>query len=408
MCISDPRKQAEALSRPCQLVLPSEEVLFKRLEFSVESHGPLHIKSGFDPTAPELHFGHYVIIRLLKLCLDLGHQVDLILGTYTATIGDPSGRNKARPVLSQEEAAKNSLGLREDLALVLPLDKVRIVENAEWLNAMSCRDALEVLAKVPVSRVLERREIRQRVRRGRGARLSEMLYPLIQGYESVLLGPRDCPTAGVDIEIGAIDQLFNARMGRALQEMCGQQPQVCLLLPLLMGTDGRKMSKTAGNHLPIRCKASSMFARLMDLPDADTVKHYFALLTDVEEREVDRLIARDIAEARFHLASDIVGQIRGAESASEARAWYVRVYLEGKMPAPEVLTPLRLSAPGSAYCLRRLLIDEGMAGGVRHVQRLIGAGLVRVNGCKVSRSRWILNDGDILQVGHEWRCISIL
>ncbi len=311
MEIMEPERQLELLRRGTVEII-SEEELLERLRLSYRERRPLRIKAGFDPTAPDLHLGHCVLLRKLRQFQDLGHTVVFIVGDFTALIGDPTGRSEARPRLSREQVAENAATYERQVYRVLRPDRTELVFNSRWLEPMSALDLLELAELENVARLLERDDFEKRYREGRPITLREFFYPLIQAYDSVQVK--------ADVEVGGSDQKFNILLGRHLQRHFGLTPQVVVLLPLLEGLDGkRKMSKSYGNYVGLDEPPEEMFGKLMSVPD-ETMWHYYELLSSRTAEEIERLRRScHPMEAKKALAREIVAWLLDAESAERAQ-----------------------------------------------------------------------------------------
>jgi tyrosyl-tRNA synthetase len=343
---------------------------------------PLRVKLGIDPTAPDIHLGFAVVLRKLRQFQELGHLAVLILGDFTAQLGDPSGRSATRPPLSAEEVDEHARTYVEQVEQILLPDRLEIRRNSEWLREMGIADVLRLSARTTVARMLERDDFATRYRDGRAISLSEFLYPLLQGWDSVVVH--------ADVELGGTDQLFNNLMGRTLQEQEGQEGQVVLTMPLLEGLDGvQKMSKSLGNYVGITEPPGEQFGKVMSVPDA-LMPRYFALTTGWDpERVADvtrRLSAGDLApvDAKRLLARTIVGLYHGEAAAEAAEAEFDRVFRDHATPTdvPEYRLDVATLAPGPLR-LDRVLHDTGLATSNRDARRLIQGGGVRLNGERV-------------------------
>jgi tyrosyl-tRNA synthetase len=343
---------------------------------------PLRVKLGIDPTAPDIHLGFAVVLRKLRQFQELGHLAVLILGDFTAQLGDPSGRTATRPPLSAEEVDDHARTYVEQVEQILLPDRLELRRNAEWLREMGIADVLRLSARTTVARMLERDDFATRYRDGRPISLSEFLYPLLQGWDSVVVR--------ADVELGGTDQLFNNLMGRTLQEQEGQEGQVVLTMPLLEGLDGvQKMSKSLGNYVGITEPPGEQFGKIMSVPDA-LMPRYFALTTGWDpDRVADvtrRLSAGDLApvDAKRLLARTIVGLYHGEAGAEAAEAEFDRVFRDHATPTdvPEYRLDVASLPPGPVR-LDRVLHDTGLATSNRDARRHVQGGGVRLNGEKV-------------------------
>lgn len=342
--------------------LISEEQLTVKLETSLKNNRPLKLKIGFDPTAPDIHLGHTVLLRKLRKLQALGHSVNLIIGDFTAKIGDPSGRTILRPVLSDAEIKANAATYTEQAFKILDKKRTEVIFNSIWYNDMPIAKFLSLLSSYTVARILERDDFSQRLKENRPLTILEMVYPLIQGYDSVMLGS--------DIEFGGSDQKFNLIVGRHLQEILGQIPQVVVTMPLLVGLDGtNKMSKSLGNYIGITEEPRSIFGKLMSIPD-EAMWEYFRLLTDYNLEEVKKLHPK---EAKLMLADTIVSFYYSASAGKHEKEQFEKVFSQGEIPAdlavyktdkkeidlPEVFSVLKIVS--SKNEARRLLSQGGIS-----------------------------------------------
>jgi tyrosyl-tRNA synthetase len=359
---------------------------------------PLRVKLGVDPTAPDLHLGHAVPLRKLRQFQDLGHTVVLIIGDFTALIGDPSGRNSTRPQLTRDQIEANAETYVAQAFKVLDPERTELRHNSEWLAPLRFEDVLRLTGRFTVARILERDDFANRLATGQGISLHELLYPLAQAYDSVAIR--------ADVEIGGSDQLFNLLAGRELMEKSGMEPQVCLTLPLLEGTDGvQKMSKTYGNYVGVTDEPSDMFGKIMSLPDELMVK-YYRLCTSVDVDEVDRIEAGLVSGAEHpnqvkrRLAREIVGLYHPAGAAEAAEAAFDLVFKARQIPGdvPEVAVDRAASVH-----LPAVLAEAGLASSNAEGRRLIDQGGVRIDGEVVAPRAydvaWSEIDGRVLQAG---------
>lgn len=346
---------------------------------------PLRVKLGVDPTAADLHLGFTVVLRKLRQFQDLGHQAVLIIGTYTAQVGDPSGRDKSRPQLAEETVLENAKKYLAQAGKILNLDTLEVRYNGEWFKEMVFMDVIKLLAKSTVARTLEREDFAARLAAGTPIYLHEIVYPLMQGYDSVVIK--------ADVELGGNDQTFNLMVGRDLQRDAGQEPQVCITMPLLEGLDGvRKMSKSFGNYVGIQEAPGEMFGKLMSVSD-ELMWKYYELLTDVGLEEIGAMRAGVEAgsfhpmEAKKRLAGAIVGMYHGGDAAVAARAEFERVFSAREAPSELAEVRVRPDAAGMLDMVA-LLVQNGLAGSNGEARRLIAQGGVqlgeeRVSGLKV-------------------------
>jgi tyrosyl-tRNA synthetase len=340
---------------------------------------PLRVKLGVDPTAPDLHLGHAVPLRKLRQLQDLGHQVVLIIGNGTALIGDPSGRNSTRPPLTSAQITHNAQTYVDQAFKILDKDKTELTWNGDWLTPLDLKGILELAAHFTVARILERDDFSNRYKAQQPISLHEFLYPVMQAYDSV--------EVRADIELGGTDQLFNLLAGRELMEKRGMEPQVCLTLPLLEGTDGvQKMSKSYGNYIGITDEPADMFGKLMSIPDS-LMPRYFYLASTLSVDETDAIVA-GLANGTLHpnevkrqLAANIVTAYHDEAAAREAEAAFDRIFKEGALPAqiPEVTLALEPGADGMVY-MAAVLVELGFAASAGEARRLIDGGGVKIAG----------------------------
>jgi tyrosyl-tRNA synthetase len=363
---------------------------------------PLRVKLGVDPTAPDLHLGHAVPLRKLRQLQNLGHQVVLIIGNGTALIGDPSGRNSTRPPLTLAQIDANAQTYVEQAFRILDESATELTWNGDWLTPLDLADILRLASHFTVARILERDDFSNRYRAQHPISLHEFLYPVMQAYDSV--------TVRADIELGGTDQLFNLLAGRELMEKMGMEPQVCLTLPLLEGTDGvQKMSKSYGNYIGITEKPAEMFGKVMSIPD-NIMPRYFALASTFSVDEVDSTIAQLAGgtlhpnEAKRRLAANIVAAYHGEVAAKEAEAAFDRVFRERAMPEDiaDVTLALAPGADGLLY-VPGVLVELGFAASNGEARRLIDGGGVKIAGKPLPRGRYGIDPthlaGQIIQVG---------
>ena len=335
---------------------------------------PLVIKLGVDPTAPDLHLGHAVPLRKLRQFQDLGHRVVLIIGDFTALVGDPSGRNSTRPPLTREQIEANAATYIEQAYRILDPDATEMRRNSEWLGELDMEGILRLMSEFTVARILEREDFSKRYAEHRSIALHEFLYPVMQAYDSVKIA--------ADVELGGTDQLFNLLAGRELMEKLGMEPQVCLTLPLLEGTDGvQKMSKSYGNYIGLTDAPDDMFGKVMSIPD-ELMPKYFRLATALPVDEIDAVEASladgsgHPAQVKRRLAREIVGLYHGAEAAVSAEQSFDRVFKQRE--APEEMPAYAL--PDEAVYLPKVLEDLGFAATRSESRRLIDQGGVRIDG----------------------------
>ena len=362
----------------------------------------LNIKLGVDPTAPDIHLGHAVPLRKLRQFQDLGHQVTLIIGDGTALIGDPSGRNSTRPQLTREQIKENAQTYVDQAFKVLDPEKTTLRYNSEWILSLGMEDLLKIASNFTVARILERDDFHNRYTSELPISLHEFLYPIMQAYDSVVIK--------ADVELGGTDQLFNLLAGRELMEKMGMEPQVCLTLPLLEGTDGvKKMSKSYGNYIGLTDAPNDMFGKVMSIPDELMVK-YYRLASTVPVDQIDA-IEKGLAADEIHpnrckrdLAQNIVAAYYDEEAAKEAEAAFDRQFKQHEVPEdiPEFAADLTPNEEGTVY-LAKLIADSGLAKSTGDARRMIDQGGVKINGEAVAAKAYnvapeSLSDA-VIQVG---------
>ena len=373
-------EQLQYLRKGAVEVINAEE-LRRKLERAAAAGAPLRVKVGFDPTAPDLHLGHTVLLRKMKHFQDLGHTVIFLIGDFTGMIGDPTGRNKTRPPLSREEILKNAETYKAQVFKVLHPERTVIDFNSRWLGTLTSEEWVRLCAKYTVARILERDDFARRMRQGLPISVHELLYPLAQGYDSVALK--------ADVEMGGTDQKFNLLVGRDLMREYGQEPQVLLTMPLLEGLDGvEKMSKSLGNYVGITEPPEDMFGKLMSISDP-LMFRYYELLTDLSLADVAALQGdvevgrRHPMEVKRQLARRIVSGFHSAAEAERAEEHFARVHQRRELPQDleEATIPC---PPGQDPLLVDILTVSGLAPSKSEARRLIKAGAVDVDGARVT------------------------
>ncbi|WP_419943573.1 tyrosine--tRNA ligase [Candidatus Palauibacter sp.] len=380
-------EQLDRIRQGAERIVPEAELLAK-LERSAREERPLIIKQGFDPTRPDLHIGHGVSIHKLRTFQELGHRIVFVMGDFTARVGDPSGRDETRPMLSGEEIESNLATYEKQLFRILDPETTEIRRNSEWLARLTLADILRLTSQYTVARMLERDDFAERHREGRPISLVEFLYPMMQGYDSVALR--------ADVELGGTDQLFNLLLGRTLQERAGQEPQVCLIMPLLRGTDGRrKMSKSYDNYIGISMEAEDAFGRVMSIPDT-LLEEWLSLASSARGEELARRrreAGTDPLATKRWLAGDIVARYHGTAAARRARGAFDRLHRHRKMP--EDIPTVALSLEGrDGLWIAHVLRDSHLASSSSEAGRLIRQGAVRVDGEVIADRDLRLGAGD--------------
>lgn len=375
--------------------LINEQDLVKKIEKSIKENKPLVVKLGLDPTAPDIHLGHTVPLRKLRLFQEFGHQVVIVIGGFTARIGDPTGKSVTRPPLTKEEVLKNAETYKTQIFKVLDPEKTIVRDNSEWLESMNFADVLRLASSYTVARMMERDDFSKRFKEGRPIGVHEFMYPLMQGHDSVALH--------ADVEFGGTDQTFNLLMGRHLQELEGQEPQVVITMPLLEGLDGiQKMSKSLGNYIGIDEEPKEMYGKAMSIPD-ELMMRYFMLVTDmsIEEQEdmTKRLESGELhpRDAKMQLARTIVRLYHGEEAALEAEEEFKRVFQQRAMPTD--IPEYAMDAPTEPIFVPQFCTDTGLTASNGEARRSIKAGAFKVNGEKYTEENLKLEDGMIIQVG---------
>jgi tyrosyl-tRNA synthetase len=390
------KKQLDLISRGAVDLLPEGE-FEERLKESIEENRPLRVKQGFDPTAPDIHLGHTVGIRKLRQFQDLGHQIVLIIGNYTALVGDPSGRSATRPQLKYDQVMKNAETYQEQFFKILDKSKTEVRFNGEWFEKMSFTEVMELASKFTVARILERDDFEKRFKAGSPISIHEFMYPLMQAYDSVVIK--------ADVEIGATEQKFNLLTGREIQQDYDLKPQLVLTIPVLVGLDGHnRMSKSLGNYIGIDEPPGEMFGKIMSIPDS-LVYSYFELVTDVPSTRlagVKKKLADDSVNPKSlkeELGEIIVRMYHSQEAAVKAREEFLRVF--SKHELPEDIPEFDCKSYESSIWIIKLLTDTKMASSNGEARRLIKGGGVSIDGEKVTDENLELklNDNMLLKVG---------
>ena len=388
----DIKKQLEIIKRGV-IDLITEEELLEKLRHSVKTGKPLRIKAGFDPTAPDLHLGHTVLIQKLKDFQTLGHHILLLIGDFTGMIGDPTGRSETRKPLSKEEVLKNADTYKEQVFKILDEEKTEVVLNSEWMEKMRADELVELAGSFTVARMLERDDFSKRYKEGRAISIHEFLYPLIQGYDSVVLKS--------DVELGGTDQLFNLLVGRTLQKESGQSPQVVITMPLLEGTDGKeKMSKSLNNYIGITEPPSEIFGKVMSISD-ELMARYYTLLSEKPKEYIENIKGGIIhpKDAKEALAFELTARFHGSEAAEKAKEGFKKLFVLKE--APEDIEEVRIKGRvGEKKWLPKVMVEAGLAKSTSEAIRLIEQGGVRRDGERVKDATIeILSDSTSIQVG---------
>ena len=393
---TDIEKSLELIRRGSVEII-SEEELKRKLEKAIKEKRPLRVKAGFDPTAPDLHLGHTVLIQKMRHFQELGHQVIFLIGDFTGLIGDPTGKSETRPPLTPEQVQENAATYKEQIFKILDEDKTEIAFNSKWMNKMASIDMIRLCAKYTVARMLEREDFKQRFQQQRPIAIHEFIYPLIQGYDSVALE--------ADVELGGTDQTFNLLVGRHIQKEYGQEPQVVITMPLLEGLDGiNKMSKSLGNYVGITEEPDSMFGKLMSISD-ELMFRYYELLSSRSLDEIEQL-KRGVEKGTVHpkdaktqLAYELVARYHGEEAAKKARERFEAQFSKGQVPEDVPEHPLPTDSDQKIF-LPRLLKEAGLVKSTSEARRLIKQGAVSLNGTKLRQEEIDRpGSGAILKVG---------
>ena len=382
----------------------AEVIVEQQLIQLLESGKRLRLKQGFDPSTTDIHLGHVAGLRKLRQFQELGHKVILIVGDWTARIGDPSGQSATRPMLSQKEVEANAQTYLRQFFKVVDKDKTEVRWQSEWYNKFTLDEVIKLTSRFTIAQLLAREDFNKRYSSGNPISLTEMLYPLLQGYDSVVIK--------ADVEFGGTDQKFNCLLGRELQQSMGQPPQQVFLVPLLIGTDGsQKMSKSLGNHIGIVEPPREMYGKLMSIPDY-LIIDYFELLTDVPDEEIaefkEQLKTRSInpMSLKKRLAYEVVQQFHGKQGADEGEEHFVRVFQKRETPEEihtvELHDTIAISDEAEIEVWRyitSLLSDAGLVKSRSEAKRLLAQGAIEIDGEKVSTDHVILKDGSIIKVG---------
>jgi len=389
--MSNLEAQIAELTRGTDEVLPEDGLAAK-----LKKGRPLVVKAGFDPTAPDLHIGHTVLINKMRQFQELGHEVVFLIGDFTGMIGDPSGKNATRPPLSPEEIKENAKTYQAQIYKILDKDKTRIEFNSTWMGVMDAAGLVRLASHHTVARMLERDDFKKRYEGSQPISIHEFLYPIVQGYDSVALK--------ADVELGGTDQKFNLLVGRQLQQDYGQEPQVVMTTPLLEGLDGvQKMSKSLGNYVGITEPPGEMFGKLMSISD-DLMWRYFEVLSfrsldDIESlrtRVEDGMNPRDV---KFELAMEIVARFHDDSAAEAAKQEFISRFREGAMP--DEMPELTLEAEGGTLGIAHLLKGAGLVSSTSEAFRMIKQGAVRIDGERVEDRSLTIDVGstNVYQVG---------
>ena len=386
-----------ALEQLAELRRGTAEILLESdLEKKLKTGRPLRIKAGFDPTAPDLHLGHTVLINKMALFQRLGHEVTFLIGDFTGLIGDPTGRNATRPPLTPAEVQANAATYQAQIFKILDPELTRVDFNSRWMGKMDAAGLIQLAARHTVARMLERDDFARRYKGGQAIAIHEFLYPLVQGYDSVALKS--------DVELGGTDQKFNLLVGRQLQEAYGQEPQVVMTMPLLEGLDGvNKMSKSLGNYVGIAEAPDQMFGKLMSVSD-DLMWRYFDLLSFRPNADIERLkqqvaAGRNPRDVKFELGMELVERFHGAGSGERAREEFVARFQQGALP--EDLAEVTLPAGADGIALAHVLKGAGLVPSTSEAFRQLKQGAVKVDGERVEDGalKFAAGETHVFQVG---------
>jgi len=394
---NETERQMRMLRKGTVEIIPEEE-LKRKIRVSLQKKSPLIVKLGFDPTAPDIHLGHTVALQKMRQFQELGHQAVIIIGDFTARIGDPTGRSETRKPLTEEQILKNAETYKEQIFKILSPEKTRIEYNSTWLSKLSFSDVIQLAAQTTVARMLERDDFAKRYAQGTPISLHEFFYPLMQGFDSVALK--------ADVELGGTDQTFNLLMGRTLQKFFGQEPQVALTTPILEGLDGiQKMSKSLDNYIGVYESPRDMFGKTMSIPDELMIR-YFELVTHTSHLEIQEMV-QGLADGTLHprdlkmrLGGEIVSIYHGREAAQQARAEFINIFQKKEVPDDMPEFSLSSLGLGTTPGLVELIVAIGLAPSKGEARRLIEQGGVRLNDTKISEDKEVaVTDQDVLKVG---------
>ena len=372
----------------------NEEELIKKLEKSIKENKPLKIKLGLDPSAPDIHLGHTVVLRKLKQLQDLGHEIIIIIGDFTGKIGDPTGKSRMRKFLSDEEVLQNAKTYEEQVFKILDKEKTTIKFNSEWLSKLTFGDVLKLTASTTVARMLEREDFKLRFENQRPIYLNEFFYPLMQAFDSTAIE--------ADIEFGGTDQRFNLLSGRNLQKEIGEEPQIVIMMPLIEGLDGKnKMSKTLGNYIGIYESAKSKYQKVMEIPDELIVK-YYTLLTDVDDEKIKEVEAKlkdesvNPRDIKMDLAREIVSLYHTEEEVEQAEERFKMIFQMGQKPK-DIDT---VNVSKEDFDLISTVVDKGLVSSKSEFRRLLLQGGIKINDNKITMEKDLPKEGEIVvQVG---------
>lgn len=384
-------EQIRIISKGAAEIIEAAELKQKLIKSQKENR-PLIIKLGLDPTAPDIHLGHAVVLRKIRQFQDLGHRAIIIIGDFTGMIGDPTGRSKTRKQLTKEEVLENAKTYERQIFKVLDKEKTEVRFNSEWLSKLNFRDVIELASKYTVARMLEREDFKNRFSQQQSIGIHEFFYPLMQAYDSIAIK--------ADIELGGTDQRFNILMGRMLQRDYGQDSQVAMFMPILEGTDGvEKMSKSLGNYIGVNEEANEIYTKVMQIPDSMIIK-YFELATDIHPDEIDKirieLEKSDVnpRDIKMRLAKEITALYHGEIKAASAEEYFKSLFQKNEIPDD---IPTMKFEPNTG--LIEVMVSSSFSSSNSEARRLLNQGGVKINGERIDDFNITLKSGDILQVG---------
>ncbi len=377
----------DKLRKGIEIVLPDES-FNKRIEKAVKNKKPLNIKLGFDPTAPDLHLGHFVVLKKLRDFQEEGHNIFVIVGDFTAQIGDPTGKNKTRPPLEEKQIKLNAKTYIDQLSKVVDIKKIKVKRNSTWLGKMDLQKTLKLLASYNLGRMMTREDFSKRFKEETPIAMHELVYPLLQGYDSLMID--------ADIEIGGTDQLFNMQVGRYLQENEDKEAQIVICMPLLRGLDGeKKMSKSLGNYIGISEKPNDMFGKIMSIPDS-LLEEYLDLVTDFSEAERAALkndIKDKAMEVKKKIGKNIVKQFHSVKDSESAEKHFIDTFSKKTIPDDIQI----LNGKGKDVC--SVLLENKFIPSKGEFRRLIEQNGIKINNEILKDAKYILASGDVVQKG---------
>lgn len=385
------QESLQLIKRGCDELLLEDELVEK-----LKRGKPLRIKAGFDPTAPDLHLGHTVLINKLRQFQDLGHEVLFLIGDFTGMIGDPTGKSTTRPALTRDDVIENARSYEQQIFKILDPVKTLVMFNSSWMGEMSSADLIQLAAKYNVARMLERDDFSKRYKSGQSIAIHEFLYPLIQGYDSIAMR--------ADVELGGTDQKFNLLVGRELQKQHGQEPQVVLTMPILEGLDGvQKMSKSLNNYIGISDVPDDMFGKIMSISDELMWRYYellsFRPLAEIEQFKTDIENGTNPRDIKFNLAEELIARFHDSDSATQARENFIARFQKGALP--DDIPELTLSADSGSLPIANLLKEAGLCSSTSESMRMLKQGAVKQDGERIDDKGLQLESGTtaIFQVG---------